>query len=92
MAEFDELFASALCGLERVTSTRLRLVLAGGAQVEETARGLAARESDCCSFFVFTFAGDGKSLVLDVEVPAVQAKVLDGLAAQAVKAAPRVAP
>ncbi|MFC7381638.1 hypothetical protein [Sphaerisporangium rhizosphaerae] len=91
MAEFDELFASALRRLERVTSTRLRLVLGGGARVEEAARDLAARESACCSFFVFTFAGDGEGLVLDVEVPAVHARVLDGLAAQAVKAAPRVA-
>lgn len=91
VAEFDDLFASALRGLERVGSTHLRLMLEGGAHVEETARDLTARETGCCSFFAFTLAPGGDGLVLDIEVPAVHAKVLDGLAVRAIEAAPRVA-
>ncbi|GII05298.1 hypothetical protein [Planobispora takensis] len=91
LAEFDTLFASALRGLERVAPTHLRLVLDGGVQVEETARDLTARESGCCSFFTFTLTPGGERLALDVEVPAVHAKVLDGLATRAIEAAPQVA-
>ncbi|GAA2996966.1 hypothetical protein [Streptosporangium longisporum] len=91
VAEFDELFASALRGLERVGPAHLRLTLDDGAQVEETARDLTARETGCCSFFTFTLTPGPEGLVVDVEVPAVHANVLDGLAARAIEAAPRVA-
>ncbi|MFD1930791.1 MULTISPECIES: hypothetical protein [Nonomuraea] len=91
VAEFDDLFASALRGLDRVDPTHLRLTLDGGAQVEETARDLTARETACCSFFAFAFTSGDEELVLDVEVPAVHARVLDGLAARALEAAPRAA-
>ncbi|MEV8638002.1 hypothetical protein AB0395_40760 [Streptosporangium sp. NPDC051023] len=83
VAEFDDLFASALLGLERVGPTRLRLMLEGSEQVEKTARDLTARESGCCSFFAFTFTPGDEGLTLNVEVPAVHIRVLDGLAAQA---------
>ncbi|MFE3455376.1 hypothetical protein ACFXJ8_41320 [Nonomuraea sp. NPDC059194] len=91
VAEFDDLFASALLRLERVGPTQLRLALDGRAEVEATARDLTARESGCCSFFTFAFTRDDEGLVLDVTVPAVHVKVLDGLAARAVAAAPRAA-
>ncbi|GII84515.1 hypothetical protein Ssi03_25050 [Sphaerisporangium siamense] len=83
VAEFDDLFASALLGLERVRPTRLRLTLAAGAQVESTARDLTAKESECCSFFAFTLTPGAEDLTLDVEVPAAQVEVLDALAARA---------
>jgi len=83
VAEFDELFASALRGLERVGPNHLRLTLDAGAQVEETARDLAARETGCCSFFTFTLTPGRERLAVDIEVPAVHTKVLDGLAARA---------
>ncbi|WP_239115817.1 hypothetical protein [Planotetraspora kaengkrachanensis] len=83
MAEFDELFSSALRGLERVGPTHLRLVLDGGPRVEETTRDLVARETSCCSFFSFRLSIAGPTLILDVEVPAVHSRVLDGLAARA---------
>ncbi|OUC95372.1 hypothetical protein [Streptosporangium minutum] len=83
VAEFDELFASALLGLERVGPTRLRLTLERDEQVEKTARDLTAMESGCCSFFAFTFTSGDEGLALEVEVPAVHVKVLDGLAARA---------
>jgi hypothetical protein len=81
-AEFDALFAGALISLDRSAPTRLRLVL--DAAAEPTARDLAARETECCSFFVFTFnRGEDGSLTLDVTVPAAQIDVLDALAARA---------
>jgi hypothetical protein len=82
-AEFDELFAAALCGVERPARSWLRLILAAGDRVEETARDLTARESSCCSFFDFRLAPAGHRLVLDVRVPAARAEVLDGLARRA---------
>ncbi|MBN6057270.1 hypothetical protein JYK22_35430 [Nonomuraea sp. RK-328] len=92
VAEFDALFASALRGVDRRGPTQLRLVLEGAAGVEETARDLAAWETGCCSFFTFTLIPGREGLVLDVEVPEVHAKVLDGLAVRAIEAAPQVAP
>ncbi|MGC5009276.1 hypothetical protein ACLQ2R_00780 [Streptosporangium sp. DT93] len=90
VAEFDELFASALRGLYRVGPAHLRLTLDDEAQVERAARDLAARETGCCSFFTFTFTPGGDGLTLDIEVPAVHTKVLDGLVVRAIEAAPRV--
>lgn len=82
VAEFDQLFADALQGIDRVTSTRLQLRLARSA--EARARELTARETDCCSFFSFTFAPAGEEHVtVDVSVPDAHVPVLDALAARA---------
>lgn len=51
--------------------------------VEATARDLTARESECCSFFAFTFTQAGDTLSLDLRVPATQVEVLDAVAARA---------
>ncbi|MET9232007.1 hypothetical protein [Lentzea sp. NPDC003310] len=83
IAEFDALFASALTDLRRTDGTHLRLELKAGGDVETTARDLTARESQCCSFFVFTFTPTEDALHLDVEVPPVHTDVLDGLEARA---------
>ncbi|VFA99715.1 hypothetical protein [Nocardia cyriacigeorgica] len=81
VAEFDALFRDAVRGVDRVSPTRLRLVLDAGA--EAGARELAARESECCSFFTFEFTAAGAGVVhLVVDVPAARLEVLDGLAAQ----------
>lgn len=82
MAEFTDLFAAALSGVERVSPTRLRLTLDGRAKAE-TVR-LADAESSCCSFFTFTFGeSEAGRFPLDVDVPANQTGVLDGLAVHA---------
>ena len=81
VAEFDELFATGLRGQQRLARTRLRWRLDVAA--EAAARDLTSRESECCSFFTFTFAPAGDALQLDVEVPAVHAGVLDALARRA---------
>jgi hypothetical protein len=80
-AQFDELFATALRGQQRLAPTVLRWQL--DAAAEASARELAGRESGCCSFFTFTFARAGDAVQVDVEVPAASARVLDALAERA---------
>ncbi|WP_433363170.1 hypothetical protein ACQPZX_31630 [Actinoplanes sp. CA-142083] len=81
LAEFDELFASSLRNQQRISPTVLRWDLDPAA--EATARDLTRRESECCSFFTFSFAPELGTLRLDVEVPATQVEVLDGLSERA---------
>jgi hypothetical protein len=80
VAEFAQLFAAAARTIVRASPTSLHLVLDGDATA---ARELAARETECCSFFTFTFhpASDEASagLELTVAVPATHVGVLDGL-------------
>jgi hypothetical protein len=86
VAEFDALFAESLRDVERVSGTRVRLTL--DAASEETAKDLTARETSCCSFFTFAFAGGGEDrLTLEVSVPAAYADVLSALTGRAVAAA-----
>jgi hypothetical protein len=87
LAEWHQLFAAHLRGIDRPAPRRLRLVLAAGAGLESV-RDLVAREHQCCAFMAFAVTpGDGELLV-DVEVPAAAAPTLDGLAGLARRAAP----
>ena len=94
LAEFDDLFATALRRTEPVSATQARLHLTGPAGLEARVRDLAARETECCSFFRFTTtaqpATGGETVTLDIEVPAAHANVLASLAerANAVSARP----
>jgi len=81
LAEFDDLFATALWEQQRMSPTELRWRLDPAAEAK--ARDLTGRESLCCSFFQFTFDGDGDALRLDVRVPAAYVEVLDALARRA---------
>ncbi|BFU47812.1 hypothetical protein [Krasilnikovia sp. MM14-A1004] len=81
LAEFDDLFASALLVQQRVSATVLRWDL--DPVIEAAARDLTGRESECCSFFTFTFRRNGEVLRLEVEVPAAHVEVLDALARRA---------
>jgi hypothetical protein len=81
LAEFDDLFATALRAQQRLSPTTLRWRLDPAAEV--TARDLTARESSCCSFFAFSFTPAGDLLDVDVRVPAAHADVLDALADRA---------
>ncbi|MGA4729943.1 hypothetical protein ACWEOS_08115 [Micromonospora taraxaci] len=84
LAEFDQFFADAVRGLDRLSAQHLRFQLDSGTQVEEAARDLTARESSCCSFFTFDLSRpDADSLSLDVRVPAAHIDVLDALAERA---------
>src|SRR4051794_17142085 len=81
LAEFDDLFATALLGQQRISPTRLQWYLDPAAQ--ERARDLTARESSCCSFFAFSFTTTANGLQVDVEVPSEQVAVLDALTERA---------
>ena len=86
LAEFDALFAAAVRRVETLGPTHARLHLTGSAGLEATVRDLTARETECCSFFVFTTEVDGADLTLDIEVPAAYAEVLAALVERAVPA------
>jgi hypothetical protein len=81
LAEFDELFATAVRGQQRVSPTRLRWLLDPAA--EATGRDLTGRETQCCSFFTFTFTPADAVVQVHVEVPAAHVHVLDALAERA---------
>jgi hypothetical protein len=87
LAKFDDLFATALRRTEPVSATRARLHLTGAAGLSARVRDLAARETECCSFFRFTTtaqpATDGEAVTLDIEVPAAHADVLASLVERA---------
>jgi hypothetical protein len=78
LAEFDDLFRTALTAQQRLAPTRLRWVLEPAA--EQTARDLTERESACCSFFTFTLTRAADRLLVDVRVPPAYVDVLDALA------------
>ena len=88
LAEFDALFTAAVRQVEPVSPTHARMRLAGPAGLEATVRDLAARETQCCSFFTFTVTPDGDGVLLDVAVPAQYADVLASLAGRATTVAP----
>lgn len=92
LAEYQDLFTTAVCGIEAVTDTHLRLRLSGPAGLEATVRDLTVRESECCSFFGFSItpspASDGDAVILDIEVPRQYVSVLAALAQQAREFAP----
>jgi len=81
--EFGQLFAETARKAERPEPTRLRLELAPGPGAVTRVAALAAAETECCSFFTFTMTVAAGRLLLDVEVPAAQIAVLDGLAQHA---------
>jgi hypothetical protein len=87
LAEFDDLFATAVRHVDAVSATHARMRLTGAAGLAATVRDLTARETSCCSFFAFTVtpepAENGEALTLDVEVPAQYADVLASLAGRA---------
>jgi hypothetical protein len=79
VAEFDALFAAAVCPTQRRGATRLRIRLPAGDAVVAAARELIAREASCCSFLTFTVRPTGTATVLDVAVPRSQRAVLDAI-------------
>lgn len=87
LAEFDDLFVTAVRRVDRISTTHARLHLIGPSGLANRVRDLAVRETECCSFFTFTTtpqqATDGEAVVLDIEVPAAHADVLASLAQRA---------
>jgi hypothetical protein len=81
--EFGQLFAQTVRKMERPEPTRLRLELEPGTGPAARVAALTAAETECCSSFTFTMTVAAGRLALDVEVPAAQVAVLDGLARHA---------
>ena len=81
VAEFDDLFRTALRGITPIAAGTVVLELDHSA--EDLARDLVVREGTCCSFFTFTFSTEDAALLLRIEVPPAHVAVLDGLAARA---------
>jgi hypothetical protein len=79
-AEFDDLFAAAGSGLERLDPTHVRLYLRGESDLEARVRDLASRESSCCSFFTFDVSASPIGVTLDVRVDAAHVPVIDAMA------------
>lgn len=79
VAEFDDLFATAVGPAERLGPTRLRVPLPAGDDVVSTARDLVARETGCCSFFSFDVRPSSGGTELEVRVPESQTAVLDAM-------------
>jgi hypothetical protein len=79
VAEFDALFSHVL-RMQRPEPTRLDLAL--HREAETTARDLATRESECCSFFTFEFEAAADDVVMHISVPPSHADVLDALEAR----------
>jgi hypothetical protein len=81
VAEFDELFATAVRPVERVDPTVLRVHLPAGDATVSTVRHLVARETACCSFFTFDLRASASAAgtELEVRVPPSQVAVLDAM-------------
>lgn len=77
--EFDEFFRKVR-DARRTAPTRLDLLIPKSA--EPQARSLAARESQCCTFFAFTFHDQCEDVVMRIDVPATQIQVLDAITAR----------
>jgi hypothetical protein len=82
LAEFDELFTTAVRSVER-RGSNVRMHLTGGDGLADRVRDLTDRETSCCSFFTFAITGIDSDLTLDISVPAARQEILDALAARA---------
>ncbi|HLR93264.1 MAG TPA: thioredoxin domain-containing protein [Jiangellaceae bacterium] len=89
VAEFDDLFVTALRDIDRRAPEWLRLRLSADSGVQESAAELIEQESGCCAFFDFDLAVTDAGLHLDVRVPLNRVDVLDGLSEHAASALAR---
>lgn len=87
--EFEDLFAGALTAVStRPDGRSLRLVLTDDPGVYETAADLAARETECCSFFLFNVTRGSGTVTMDVRVDEKHVDVLGGVERMARSALP----
>jgi hypothetical protein len=83
LAEFDELFATAVRSVHRAEPARLCLELDPDPDMAARVANLMVRESGCCSFFAFTLSMADHRLRWEVTVPTERVRVLDALTARA---------
>lgn len=77
---FDRFFIDAVHRTERPAPTRLDLIIEAAA--EPHARDLAARETECCSLFTFTFESAAEGSLMRIDVPTAHISILDALEAR----------
>lgn len=80
LTEIDQMLTASVRSVQRLSPTRLRLVLDPDAAVAARMADLLVREAQCCSFFTFTMTMTSGSLTLEIAVPPAHADVLDALA------------
>ena len=83
VAEFDDLFVTAVRSVTRESSVHATFELPAEPSVAATAANLTARESQCCTFWTFTLTLTGGRATLDVQVPPRYGDVLDALVGRA---------
>lgn len=94
VAEFDDLFASALHEVQPPApgAPQTRLILTGDADLPARVQRLVAAETSCCSFFTFTVTNLGPEagsaagqarIALGISVPPARADVLAALVGRA---------
>src|SRR5262245_7071803 len=85
-AEFDEIFARTVT-VDRPSPGHVTFRLAGPPDLADQVRDLAARETECCSFFTFTVTSPTPGdVVFEVGVPDAYAAVLDAMVERATPA------
>jgi hypothetical protein len=80
VAEFDELFHTAVQRSARPRQTGLEVVITPESELR--ARDLAERETGCCSFFRFEFHHADDGVLMRIDVPETHVDVLDALEAR----------
>ncbi|WP_242911028.1 hypothetical protein [Actinomadura terrae] len=83
VAEFDALFAEAVTAVELVASGRVRMRMRPAPKLAGRAADLAARETECCSFFTFSITATSGELTLEVAAADEHAPVVAALAERA---------
>ena len=78
-AEWRDLFGTDVLEIRRVNPASARLVLRPDPRVAARAADLAVRETQCCSFFVFSQTASGGKLTVEIVVPPEQSAALDAL-------------
>ncbi|WP_433331975.1 hypothetical protein [Spirillospora sp. CA-294931] len=86
-AEFDALFARAVTEVRTVAPGKVAMRLRADPEVAGRAAELAARETECCSFFTFTLIATGGALTLEVAAADRHAEVVAALAERAARGA-----
>jgi hypothetical protein len=84
LAEFDQLFAENVRRVER-RPDGVTLHLSGTRGLRRKVEELTNRESECCTFFSFSVAGNDERLTLGISVPPMRREILDGVAARAME-------
>ena len=78
-AEWGDLFGTDVLEIRRENPTSAQIVLRPDPLVAARAADLAVRETQCCSFFVFSQTATGGTLTVEIVVPPKQSAALDAL-------------